>query len=52
MLYRANLLIVAEQKEAYNFIIDIAASGISFENIVLWLQKKYTTYSRINNYEE
>jgi len=39
LLYRANLLIVAEQKEAYNFIIDIAASDISFENIVLWLQK-------------
>jgi death-on-curing protein len=39
LLYRSNLLIVAEQETAYNFVIDVASSNISFEDIVVWLKQ-------------
>jgi death-on-curing protein len=38
LLYRSNLLIVAEQEAVYNFVIDVASSNISFEDIVVWLK--------------
>ena len=39
LLYRSNLLIVAEQEAVYNFVIDVASSNISFEDITLWLKQ-------------
>jgi death-on-curing protein len=39
LLYRASLLIVAEQETVYNFVIAIASSNILFEDIVLWLKQ-------------
>ncbi|TKK67812.1 type II toxin-antitoxin system death-on-curing family toxin [Ilyomonas limi] len=39
LLYRVGLLIAADQEMAYNFVIDIASSNISFEDIGLWPQQ-------------
>ena len=39
LLYRNKIKMVASQKDAYHFVIDIASSNISFEDIVLWLQQ-------------
>ena len=39
LLYRSNIQIIATQEDAYQFVIDIASSNISFEDIVLWLQQ-------------
>ena len=39
LLYRFKFEITAGKEEAYQFVIDIASSNITFENIVLWLQQ-------------
>ncbi len=36
-LYRYEYIIIADQEHAYQFIITVALSNISFNEIVLWL---------------
>jgi death-on-curing protein len=37
LLYRNGLVISAKQEVVYTFVIDIASSKLSFEEIVIWL---------------
>lgn len=39
LFYRENIKINAGQEEAYQFVIDMASSNISFEDMVLWLKQ-------------
>ena len=43
LLYRSKFQINADQEQAYQFVIDIASSKISFEDIVYWLRKHTQT---------
>ena len=38
LLYRSKIKLIANQENAYEFVIDIASSNITFEDIVAWMQ--------------